>query len=486
MSKVTVIGAGISGLSAACFAAKYGHDVTVIEKNNEIGGRARQFAEKGFTFDMGPSWYWMPDIFEDFYNKFGYTTSDFYELKRLDPSYKIFWQDKTSTDILANFEKLKELFESIEKGAGEKLDEFLNEAKIKYEIGMNEFVKKPSISMTEYFDLRILKQALKIDLFSSITSSINKLFDNSKIKEILEFPVLFLGAKPEKTPALYSLMNYADIKLGTWFPIGGMYKIIEAFERIAKENGVKFELGQSVQNVDYHNKNITKVITNSNEYETDYVINSADYHYFEQKVLPKRLRTYSDKYWETRVFAPSCILFYLGVDKKIPNLEHHNLFFDADFNIHAENIYDNHEWPEKPLFYVSATSKTDETAPEGMENLFVLIPVSVEKQENNEIVDSYFNQVISRIEEKTGTFIKDSIVYKKTFTRKDFIDSYNSYKGNAYGLANTLLQTAFLKPKLKTNKINNLFNVGQLTVPGPGVPPSIISGQIAANLIKGK
>ena len=432
---------------------------------------------------MGPSWYWMPDIFEKFYNDFGHTTSDFYKLKRIDPSYKIFWDDNTSTNVPANYNELKSLFESIEKGSGDKLEKYLDDAKIKYEVGMGEFVERPSLSITEYLDPKLIVNSFKLDLLSSISTSIGKKFKNQKLRQLLEFPVLFLGAKPTNTPALYSMMNYADIKLGTWYPMGGMYEIAKAFTSIAEKQGVKIVLNQPVEKVIIRNGEISEVKTNKDKYEVDAVINTADYHHFEQVLLGDNYSKYNERYWESRVFAPTCLLFYLGINKTIKGIEHHNLFFDTDFDQHSEDIYDTHKWPKEPLFYLSATSKTDETAPLDCENLFILIPLSTEIEETEVIIENYYEMVIDRIEKRIGQNIKENIIYKKVFSRKDFISDYNSYKGNAYGLANTLLQTGFLKPKMKNDNIRNLYYAGQLTVPGPGLPPSILSGKIAAQLL---
>lgn len=425
----------------------------------------------------------MPDVFEKFYNEFGYTTKDFYNLKRIDPSYKIFWEDNTSSNIPADFEKLKLLFESEEKGSGEMLELYLKDAEIKYKIGMGEFVERPSLSILEYLEPKLITNSFKLDLLKSISDSIKKKFKNDKLRKILEFPVLFLGAKPTKTPALYSMMNYADIQLGTWYPIGGMYEIANAFTRVASEQNVNIEVDQSVKSVQIENNKITKVYTYNKEYEADAVVNCSDYNYFDQNILSKEYSEYNNKYWNTRVLAPTCLLFYLGVSKKINNIEHHNLFFDSDFDVHSSEIYDTHTWPKEPLFYLSATTKTDNTAPEGHENLFILIPLSTKLVETEAVIDDYYNMVLDRIETKTGENIRDNIVYKKVFSRKDFINDYNSFQGNAYGLANTLMQTGFLKPKMKSSKLSNLYHAGQLTVPGPGLPPSILSGKIAANLL---
>jgi len=482
MSKVIVIGSGISGMATAAFLAKAGHEVTVLEKNNLIGGRGRQYTHDGFVFDMGPSWYWMPEVFENFYQKFGYSTSDFYDLKRLDPSYRVYWKNNEHTDVPADYEALRTLFEELEPGSAVKLDAFLKDAQYKYEVGMNDLVFKPGLSITEFIDRRVIAGAFKLQLFSSFDKLIKSSFSHPKIHSLLEFPILFLGATAKETPALYSLMNYADLKLGTWYPTGGMYKLFEAFERIAKEQGVVFELNQEVTGFEYANNAVSAVLTASGKFEADIVVSSADYAHTDKLLGDKA--NYSREYWNKRVMAPSSLLFYLGVDKKIEGLHHHNLFFDEDFGVHSNEIYTNPKWPSKPLFYCCAPSVTDPTvAPNGKENLFILIPVAPDLQDNVDLHEHYYNLVMDRLEARMGTSIRDAVVYKRSYSLDDFKKDYHAFKGNAYGLANTLRQTAILKPKLKHKKLTNFYYTGQLTTPGPGLPPAIISGEVVAGQI---
>ena len=481
--KVTVLGAGVSSLSAASFLAKNGYDVTVLEKNPTIGGRARQFKEKGFVFDMGPSWYWMPDVFERFYNEFGYTTSDFYELKRLDPSYRVYWPDKSYTDVPASMEELEEWFESLEKGSAKNLRKFLIDAKYKYDVGINDLVHKPSLSLFEFLDKRVLTGLFSMHLLSSFSSYIRKYFKHPKILSLLEFPVLFLGAMPNETPALYSLMNYADISLGTWYPMGGMYKFIEAFERIAKEQGVTILTNSEVTGFTHENDVALSAKVNGKDFYSDIFISGADYQHTDRKLLNGNAN-YSEEYWHKRTMAPSSLLFYVGVNKKLNNLQHHNLFFDESLEDHGKEIYKDPKWPTKPLFYLSVPSVTDPSAaPEGMENMFFLIPIAPDLEDNEETRERYFNMLLKRLNDLTGNDISNSIVYKRSFCISDFKKDYHAFKGNAYGLANTLRQTAILKPRLKNKHLKNFFYTGQLTVPGPGVPPSIISGEVVAKHI---
>ncbi|MCB0754816.1 MAG: phytoene desaturase [Flavobacteriales bacterium] len=483
--KVSIIGSGFAGLAAAACCAKNGHDVTVYEKNHSIGGRARKFEVEGFTFDMGPSWYWMPDVFENFYQLFGHTASDFYQLDRLDPGYRVYFGKDDFVDIPAQLDDIYDLVESMEKGAALQLKKFLKEAAYKYDVGMNEFVFKPGLSVMEFADPRLISSALKLNMFSSISSYIRKHFKNPKLIQILEFPVLFLGAKPSETPAMYSLMNYADWSLGTWYPQGGMFKIIEAMEKICLEQGVKIETNAKVSSVNASGNQTTGISINGTTIQSDIVVAGADYHHVEQHLLEEKYRMYDEKYWDTRQLSPSCMIFYVGVKKKIAGLLHHTLFFDTDFDKHLGEIYDTKEWPSNPLFYVCTPSKTDDSvAPEGYENLFILIPVAVDLDDPEEVRKKYFNLVLERIEHITGESVKDDVIYHRSYAHRDYIQDYNGYKGNAFGLANTLSQTAILKPRMKNKHLKNLFFAGQLTTPGPGVPPSLISGQVVAAQIE--
>lgn len=488
MKKAVVIGSGFAGMSAASFMAKAGWQVTVLEKHVMPGGRGRLYKEDGFTFDMGPSWYWMPDVFERYFNQFGKKVSDYYHLIRLDPSYRVYYPD-APIDIPANYDELKQLFESIEKGSGKQLDAFLKEAHFKYEIGIHKLVHKPGQNLTEFLDLDLAKGLLKLDVFTSMKTHVGKFFKNKKLAQLMEFPVLFLGALAADIPALYSLMNYADIKLGTWYPDGGMFNIGDAMHKLAVEMGVTFHFNCNVNKINVTNGVATSVTALQNNeaviFEADVVIGGADYHFIETKLLEEKHRTYSEKYWDKRVMAPSCLLYYIGLNKKLSGVTHHSLFFDVDFDKHGDEIYTNPQWPSEPLFYVSVPSVTDSTvAPSGCENLFFLIPVAAGLNgDTEEIRDHYFKKVVARYESFIGQSISGSIIHKKTFSVSNFKEDYNAFKGNAYGLANTLMQTSILKPSLKSKKVSNLFYTGQLTVPGPGVPPSLISGEVVSKEI---
>ncbi len=431
---------------------------------------------------MGPSWYWMPDVVERFFNSFGKKVSDCYTLRRLDPSYRIYWQH-SETDIPADYEALKKLFENIEPGSSVQLNKFITEAAYKYRVSINKLVYKPGQSLIEFLDRKLLIGIFKSDVFNSVKNHVSKYFKSLELQQLMEFPVLFLGALPEKIPALYSFMNYADIVGGTWYPQGGMYSIVKAMHNLAVEWGVEFYFNQNVTEIIIEKSSAKKVLTQTNNYfDVDAVIGGADYYHIENALLPEAYRSYSENYWNKRVMAPGCLIYYVGLNKRLKNLSHHSLFFDTSFEAHGKEIYETKKWPEAPLFYVSATSVTDNTvAPEGCENLFFLIPVaSGLTNDDEELRERYFEMIVNRMELRTGQDIRDNIVYKKTFAHSDFVNEYNAFKGNAYGLANTLLQTAIFKPSCRGKKVNNLFYTGHLTVPGPGVPPALISGEVVA------
>ncbi|PRY89939.1 phytoene desaturase [Mongoliibacter ruber] len=479
---VLVIGSGFAGLSAATHLAHLGYQVTLLEKNSTPGGRARKFDAEGFVFDMGPSWYWMPDVFDTYFSHFGKKTSDYYDLVRLDPSYTVVFGENDFVDIPADLGQFRDLMESFEPGVGPKLDEFLKQAAYKYKVGIQDLVYRPSRSLMEFTSPKLLLDMVRMDIFQSMSKHVRKFFTSEKIIRLMEFPVLFLGETAANIPALYSLMNYADIALGTWYPPGGMHKIIEGMVTLAEEKGVKFKYDAEVSHINVKNGKAESVVLVSGEkFEADIVVAGADYHHVETKLLAPEYRNYSDEYWDKRVMAPSSLLFYLGVDKKLNNLQHHNLFFDEPLGPHADAIYTNPRWPEKPLFYASVPSITDPTvAPEGKENLFLLVPLAPDLEDTEELREKYYNIIMDRLEKLTGQDVRNHIIYKRSYAHNDFKSDYNAFKGNAYGLANTLLQTAILKPSLKNKKVANLYYTGQLTVPGPGVPPSLISGHVVA------
>lgn len=480
--RVGIIGSGFSSLYAACKLAKAGFHVEVFEKNKQLGGRAQTFEAEGFRFDMGPSWYWMPDLIDRMFDEINEKRSDYFSLTRLETSYQVFWKDRDSTRVPADKNELLRTFDQLESNGGAKLERFLADAGLKYRLAQPMMEIKGE-KLSELLSWNIIKNGLKLDVFKSVEKDVSKRFSSDEARGILNFPVLFLGAMPNEIPSLYTLMNYADLELGTWYPEGGMSALAKALVKIGEFNGVVFHTDNTVNRINCENGIAKSLVVNDSEIPFDFIVAGADYHHVEQNLIPKEYRRYTDTYWKSRKMAPSSLLYYIGVDQKLEGLEHHNLFFDENLNEHGKTIYSDQQWPEKPLFYACATSKTDsEVAPEGKENLFLLIPIAPDLEENDDTREKYLSMMLDRMEKHLGYAFRDKICYQRSFAVSDFKQEYNSFKGNAYGLANTLKQTAHFKPKMQS-KLKNLFFCGQLTVPGPGVPPALISGKIAANQI---
>lgn len=480
--KIAIIGSGFSSLSAACYLAKEGNMVTIYEKNETVGGRARRLEKDGFTFDIGPSWYWMPDIFERFFADFDKKPSDYYQLDKLNPGYTVYFEND-KINIADNLDEIKSTFEDIEPGSSQPLQEFMDKASENYDIAIKNLVYRPGESPLELVTPQTVK---KLGAFvGNVSKDVRKKFKNPKLISILEFPVLFLGATPSNTPSFYNFMNHADFGLGTWHPKGGMYEVILAMKKLAEELGVVIKTDAPVQKILVNEDNHAYgLMVNDQKHLFDTIVSGADYHHSETLLEPQ-YRQYSESYWDKKTFAPSSLIFYVGFDKKLKNIEHHNLFFDTDFTKHANEIYEQPQWPEEPLFYANFTSVTDEsTAPDGCENGFFLIPLAPNLEDTPALREQYFDIIMDRFEKRTNQNVKNSIIFKESFCVNDFKEQYNSYKGNAYGMANTLLQTAFLRPNLRSKKVKDLFFTGQLTVPGPGVPPSLISGKLTAQLVK--
>lgn len=483
--RAIVIGAGFSGIAAAASLARRGFQVDILEKSDGPGGRARVWRQDGFTFDMGPSFYWMPEVFERFFAEFGEKPIDHYTLRRLDPSYKVIFGKDDELSLPATRSTLLELFERVEPGAANALEDFLSEAKVKYGLGMGDLVYKPGLSWMEYARPDVVGGLWRTSVLRSMRKHVKDHFTEPRLRALMEFPVLFLGASPQNTPALYSLMNYADMELGTWYPMGGMGQVVRGMLAVAQRHGVQVHVEKPVTRIVVQHGRVAGVETEAGTMLADVVVASADYHHVEQQLLAEEHRTYTPAYWRTRKLAPSCLLFYLGMDRRVPGLEHHTLFFDEELDTHSTEIYDRPEWPSKPLFYVSCPSKTDPSvAPPGRENMVVLIPIAPGLTDSETIREHYYHLVLDRMAHRLGLDLRPHVVVKRSYCINDLIADHNAYRGNAYGLASTLGQTGPLRPRMKSRKVHGLYFTGQLTVPGPGVPPAIISGQVVAALVE--
>ncbi len=484
MTDVAVIGAGFAGLAAACHLARAGARVTLVERHESPGGRARVWQKDGFRFDMGPSWYWMPDVFERFFRAFDRDPSDFYRLRRLDPSYRVVWPGGEASDVPAGLEALRAFFEAEAPGAGSELDRFIEETKYIYESAYEDYLFRPSLSFFEFVDVRLVAEVFRLKMLRSMHAYARSFFDSERLARLVEWPVLFLGASARDTSALYSLMSYADMALGTWYPEGGMHRIIEGMVAIAQELGVEFRLDESVKSIEVERGRAAGIATERGRLPADAVLAAADYHHVEQALLPPKYRQYSSRYWDSRSMSPSSLLYYLGIDGDVGDLPHHTLFFDEDLDAHMRAVYEYPSWPERPLFYVCAPSVTDATvAPPGCSNLFLLIPLAPGLADGDIERERIYQTVMARLEAHVGRPLRAHVRVKRSYAMRDFVADYSAFKGNAYGMANTLRQTGPLKPSLRSNRVKRLYFAGQLTVPGPGMPPSLISGELSAKTL---
>ncbi|MBN1617728.1 phytoene desaturase [Candidatus Dojkabacteria bacterium] len=487
--KIVVIGGGISGLSSAALLKNSGYEVILLEKNNELGGRGRIWKDKGFTFDMGPSWYMMPEVFENFFGLFGKKVSDYYNLLRLDSHYKVFFPDGNVFNISKDLDINVELFESVEKGAGDKLKKYLAKSRHTYETAMQDLVMLDYKNIFKYINVGFINSLLKLDPITSFSKSfhgyVSKYFRNPELQKIIEFTTVFLGGSPYNTPAFYNLITHADFNLGIYYPDGGINKFIQALSKLCSEVGVEVHTGEEVQHITVKDRKAISIETKNKSYPADIVLSSADYHFTETKLIDKNFRTYDDNYWSNKIMSPSAFNIYLGLNQKVSKLEHHNLYFDDSWEKSFKEVYNVHKWPDNPSYYVHVPSKTDPSvAPDGSEAVFILVPVAAGLEDDDTIREIMYEKVLSHFEGLVGQSIRDSIVTKRIFSHRDFNSSYNAFKGAAFGLAHTLGQTALFRPKNFSRKIKNLYYAGQYTNPGVGMPVCLLSSQITANLIK--
>ena len=484
MKTAAIIGGGISGLATAALLAKHGYSVTLYEKNEMVGGRAMIFKQDGFTFDMGPSWYHMPEVFERYFNLFDKKPTDFYDLIKLDPQYKVFFSPNDCIEIEGNLEKNLELFERIEKGAKDTMKNYLSACKIQYEAANKAILYKNFDTWADIFQTDLIKEAKKMYVFKNLEDHLNTYFKSKKIKNILKIPVVFIGQNPKTAPAFLSLFSHIDLTIGVHYPMHGIYAFIDALVTLCKLYNVTIKCNEEVKKITCTKSKATTIVTNQGEFPVDTVVSGADYAHTETNLLDKEYQSYPSSYWESKEIAPSAFIMYLGVNKKIPHLFHHNYIIPADLDTQLSEQFKGNSLPNDPLIYISCPSKTDNSvAPANSENIFVTIAIPTTIELSNELKRTYADNIIAKIEEYTQTKFKEDIVVEKIFTIDDFKTTFNAWRGTSIGLSQSLMQSAILRPHHRSSKVKNIYFTGQYTHPGIGMPMCLISAELVVNLI---
>jgi phytoene desaturase len=486
--EIVVVGGGVGGLSSAAFLADAGADVTLLEKNEQLGGRASRLEAEGFRFDMGPSWYLMPDVFERFFAHFDREPGDYYDLERLDPHYRIFFKDGDRLDVNGDLDAMRSKFEEYEPGASEAFDDYLATSQEHYETAMEDFVYTDRPRLRDWIDPSVVRAApIGLSLLGSMQGHVEDYFEHPKLQQIVQYTLVFLGGSPSNTPALYNIMSHVDFNLGVYYPVndegeGGIGVVIDAFVELGEELGVDYVTDSEVDEITKRRDSFHVETVDGEVYRPDETVVNADYGHAERDLLPDHERQYDDGYWDDRTMAPSAYLMYLGVEGDVEPLEHHTLVLPTDWDDHFDAIFERPRWPDEPAYYLCVPSKTDDTvAPEGHSNLFVLVPIAPDLHDGDEIRDQYREQILADIADNTGVDLRDRIVFEEGFAVSDFADRYNATEGTALGLAHTLRQTALLRPPIRSDAVDGLYFTGSFTRPGVGVPMCLISGEHAAN-----
>ncbi|AWB28650.1 phytoene desaturase [Halococcoides cellulosivorans] len=482
-TSVTIVGAGIGGLSTAAYCADAGADVTVLERHDQVGGVARTIEADGFQFDAGPSWYLMPEVFERFFGQFDRSPDDYYELEELDPQYRVFWTDGDRVTVPPDRDAVREIFESYEDGAGAAFDRYIERAGEAYHLGMDRFVYVDRSRLRDFLDLDVLRSARALGLVRSMDGHVARYFDVPKLQQLLQYTLVFLGGAPHNTPALYSMLAYADFEGHVHYPDGGMIAVVDGIATLARERGATIETGTPVTSIEPTDDGL-RVETAERTHETDRVVANAPRPHVERDLLAPRYRDKDPEFWDSRTYGPSAYMLYLGVEGSVDPLAHHTLVLPTDWDPHFEAIFDDPGWPDDPAFYLSVPSQTDpNVAPDGHHALVALVPIAPDLADGRDVRDRMRETILDRIESEAGVDLRDRIVLEREVCVSEFADQYSLPQGTALGLAHTLRQSGPLRPGHRSAACPGLYYAGSFVRPGIGVPMTVISGEHAARAV---
>ena len=502
-----VIGGGIAGLATAALLGREGFDVALLEARDELGGRVGSWDRDGFRFDTGPSWYLMPEVFDHFYRLLGTSTAEQFTLTRLDPGYRVFFENYVRpVDIVSDKHTNLTTFEQIEPGAGASIGRYLASAKDAYRIALRRFLYNTFDSYQPLFVPEVLWRTGRLTglLLQPLDRFIARYVTDHRLSQILGYPAVFLGSSPSMAPSMYHLMSHLDLEDGVYYPSGGFREVIHSIVRLAEAEGVEILTGAVATAITTENENRASVTgvqftdaSGAARYlAADIVVSAADLHHTETVLLPEELRSYPEKWWTTRVAGPGAILLFLGVRGALPELAHHSLFFTEDWDENFGRIFNAPtSIPNPASIYVCRPSATDKgVAPSGHENLFVLVPVPAdpaighggEDGSGDAVVEEVADEVIRQISKWANIpDLAERVVVRRTVGPADFEQDFHSWKGSALGPAHTLRQSAFLRGKNVSSRVDGLFYAGGTTVPGIGLPMCLISAELVIKRLRG-
>ena len=488
--KVIVVGAGVAGLASAIRLQHAGYQVELYEKESTPGGKMNRIEMDGYKFDLGPSIVMMPELYREIFELCNRNPDDYIPMERLDPMYQVYFSDipDNPIDISSDLTKLTKTMESISEEDAEGFFHYLHEIYKRYLVGKHDIIQRPFRKHSDFYNLPMLRKALKMKAFDTADHFIGKYIKNERLKQIISFQTLYIGISPFKGPSFYTMLPMIQFLYGVWFIKGGMYTMALAMEKLFKELGGTIFYDKNVQEICIKNHKATGIMVDDQKVPSDFIVCNADFPYAMKNLINDKTAKgkYTDKKIDSMEYSCSCFLLYLGMNKKYEEIEHvHNFIFNEKMEKNMHDIFTG-EKLTNASFYVYIASKMDPSlAPDGKDGLYILMPVSnadaADYQWNDETIDYYRSHILDTLKKIHGfENVENEIVTETCITPLDFESKFNAYNGAAFGLQPTLFQSNNLRPQSKASNCSNLYFTGSSTHPGAGVPIVLLSARIAA------